>query len=436
MPKPLTLFEHEAGEFSWTDRDLALLQHMRLQTGAEVLRATTRNGKRVLQASQHVGVIQLGYQTIQILPKIYQAGDSAPKDVRIKEATSNLLRLLNYAGELPIREHEIAPLVRQTDNWFEILTRLFATRLLEQWQRGPYRTYQSFNDRLPVLRGKWRMAEQLRRPDLPQTFAVEFDEFTADNQLNRVFRYVIEKLWKLTRDNDNRQILGELRQWLEEVTLLPAISSRHATSAQLTRLNEHYRPLLTLAQLFLDGGSLRLSAGDLSSFSFVFDMNQLFEKFIAEFIRRNSTAILPEELQSCKLLPQTRGASLHLARRDHTNVFQTRPDIAFVKEKEFRLLVDTKYKRLNDSDKKLGVVESDFYQMHAYAHRYMCSRVILLYPQFANAAEQNGVPFQLENCNHRIEVGTVNLRINLNNQIERNALIDQLRNLLSQGQTP
>lgn len=50
MTTPLTLFEHEVKSFEWTDRDCARLEQMRNSLGTEVLRATVRNGKKVIQA--------------------------------------------------------------------------------------------------------------------------------------------------------------------------------------------------------------------------------------------------------------------------------------------------------------------------------------------------------------------------------------------------
>ena len=114
MTRPLTLFEHECQTFAWTDRDLALLERLRISTETDVLRATIRYGKRAIQATQHVGVVRLGNRTIQVLPKIYQSRDTESEEIKIREATANLLRMLAYASELRIREHELAPLMRQT----------------------------------------------------------------------------------------------------------------------------------------------------------------------------------------------------------------------------------------------------------------------------------------------------------------------------------
>ncbi|HLL15062.1 MAG TPA: hypothetical protein VK388_08360, partial [Pyrinomonadaceae bacterium] len=311
----LTVFEHEYTEgFGWTERDCATLEHLRRATGVDILRPTVRAGRRELQAAEQVGVVRLGARTIQILPKIYRVAGDAPAGERAAEATRNLLYMLAHAGRLPVREHELAPLLRRGADWFEILTRLFAAHLLEAWQRGAHRHYQTVEEELPVLKGKWLVSEQLRRPARRHIFAVAYDDFTADNRLNRVLRFVVERLWRLTRDGGNRQLLGELRQWMEEVALPARVTAADAAPSLLTRLNRHYEPLLALARLFLEGGSLQLAAQDFNTFAFVFNMNQLFESFIANFISRRRAEILPPALAACELLPQTRGATLHLAR--------------------------------------------------------------------------------------------------------------------------
>lgn len=433
MSETVTLFEHEYTEgFRWTDREYAALEQVNRAAGAEILRATVRaGGARELRAAQHVGVVRFAGRTVQVLPKIYRSGVVTPAE-RVHEATRNLLHLLAYAGRLPVREHALAPLARQGDDWFEILTRLFATHLLEEWQRGAHRRYQTIEDELPVLKGKWRVAESLRRPARAHVFPVAFDEFTADNALNRIFRFVTERLWRLTRDADNRRTLGDLRQWMEEVMLPAHVNAGEAApAALLTRLNARYEPLLNLARLFLEGGSLRLASEDFETFAFVFDMNKLFESFVFNFIRRHRERILPPALHTCDLLPQSHGAPHYLARNERgVRVFQLHPDIAFRRGTNFPLLLDTKYKRLKPTDAKLGISSADFYQMHAYAHRYNCPRVVLLYPQTAGMAKPEFRPFVLEGGGATIEAATVDLRIDLSGGRGRDTLIKELKNIM------
>lgn len=431
MGTTLTLFEHTSKPFDWNERHCALLERMREDFGSDVLRAIAQGRTKKIQAAQYVGVVRLGSRTIQILPKIYRSSEATDEDERAKEATRNLLHMLEAAGQLPIREHAIAPLLRRGSDWFEILTRLFASHLLEEWQRGAYRTYHTVNDKLPVLKGKWLIADQLKQPVNQHVFSVEYDEFSSDNKLNRIFRFVVERLWQLTRDSGNRQRLSELRELMDEVTLLPSVSVADANPAQLTRLNQRFAPLLNLARLFLDGATLQIAAGDVSTFAFVFDMNRLFEAFIASFIRKHRLEILDDQLLDCELLVQSRGATFFLAQREQQNVFKVQPDIAFRNAlKSFPVLIDTKYKRLDQEDRKLGISQGDFYQMHAYAHRYQSPRVLMLYPQTAELAQPLHACFPLQLNDKVIEAATIDIRLDLGNKQHKQKLAASLRTIL------
>ena len=108
-------------------------------------------------------------------------------------------------------------------------------------------------------------------------------------------------------------------------------------------------------------------------------MNQLFEEFIAEFIRRELRDVW-----------QSRGWTFHaqsgtrylLCDETGNNRFRLVPDIRFeTGDGETALIMDTKYKLLDPTAAKAGIAEADAYQMFAYKERYRCPRVILLYPQ-------------------------------------------------------
>src|SRR5207248_8316136 len=108
---------------------------------------------------------------IQILPKMYRAERSEGR-LAEREATRNLLHMLAYSAKLTIREHAIVPLLERNADWFEILTYLFATHLTDECQRGRYRTYFQVEEDATVLKGKWRIATQLRRPERKHIFSV------------------------------------------------------------------------------------------------------------------------------------------------------------------------------------------------------------------------------------------------------------------------
>ena len=427
MKLTITIFEHDSlliDSDLLSGRDIDVVNKA---AGVEVISAgLPHRGKCRITAAQYVGVLRLRDLEIQILPKIYRTIKSGETDSidaddvtrRHKDASRNLLKMLEYAGGLDVKETTLAPMLERGNSWFEILTRLFSSHLLEEWRRGAVRGYERFDDDLAVLKGKWRINDQLRRPAQDNIFSVSFDEFTADNTLNRIFRYVVERLWMVTSDKVNRRNLASLRYMMDDVTLIPSAASSDAGQPLLTRLNDRYQPLLNLARLFLDDGSLQMGSGGLNTYSFVFDMNELFESFVVNFIQRNRRDILPESLQECSLHPQSHGLErLYLAERAGRQVFNLRPDLIFKKPsgQSYPLLIDTKYKLLDPALQRQGISQDDFYQMFAYAHRYDCPKVLLVYPRPSGMENQRLVDarFKIENSDKCIYADWINLQPDL-----------------------
>lgn len=416
--KIISVFEHQPIPLAGDDpplRDVHLRQLERLnrQAGVDLVKL----GYREIKATSYVGVIQLGRVTLQILPKVDKNRENeAATDEHVRSAVSNLLWMLIYAGELPIREQGISSLLKQKSDVFEVLVHIFCARLIEQLARGPYRDYQRREELLPVLKGRWLLNRHLReRPLVQDRFLTAYDEFTADNPLNRVLCYTVHFLRCFSRDASNLRRLDLLRAWLEDVTLLPRVSSTDLRQVIFTRLNAGFEPIFNLACLFLTEEALQLQAGQTQVFSFLFDMNLLFESFVAGFLRRHRSDALPKHLQQCELLVQGGGRPYYLARNEQgQNRFQLKPDLLFREPNSstISLIVDTKYKTHD------RIQEADVYQMYAYARRYNCQEVLLLYPDarmpaqrlYIDQADWSGVP---DGSAITLRTHTVNLNCDL-----------------------
>lgn len=433
VPATLTLFEHQSVDYPWTDKDLAAIEQLNASFGAEILRAgVSRQGRKALRAGHYVGVVYLRNQVIQILPKIHRSHGST---AAMMEASRNLLYLLGYAEDLPIREFSTAHLAEHGSNWFELLTYLFASHLTAEWQRGPFKHYQQIDDNLPLLKGQWRIGEQLRRPDRRHHFAVRYDEFTVDNELNQIFRFVVESLCKLTHSPDNQRRLGHLRHLMADVSLLPIITATAAAQTLINRLNRPYAPLLSLARLFLTHSAVQWQHGQLESYAFVFDMNRLFEAFVTGFIQRHRYAIFPPALTDAALHLQGGPIAHYLATTqsaEHTQpVFRVEPDLLLCHGAHTLLLLDVKYKVLDPRDPRLGISQGDLYQMVAYAERYATQRVLLVYPQTADMDRPVHRHFELQHAPRTIAVCTLDICQDLGTPAAQQALIEQLRALFT-----
>lgn len=145
----------------------------------------------------------------------------------------------------------------------------------------------------------------------------------------------------------------------------------------LNRLNRHYEPLLAICKLLLSGSTLDFRAGRISRISVAFDMNKLFEKFVAEFLKRNQGRLhLPEQRKIVAVEPQSYLGQLF-------GEFRMVVDLVLTESSGRRILLDTKYKLLDSEERHVGLSESDFYQMFGYARagKSDYDEIILLYPR-------------------------------------------------------
>jgi len=358
------------------DPVLEVIETINRAAGCEIFRLERKG----LRAQDRVGLVRAGLMTFEILPKIDRQDGEPGRNV---SAERNLLAMLSYAYAFPIQLEAEADLTAEPGGWFELLTRLFANHLHSQLLAGMAHHYVGLEDSLPVLRGRLDLARQMRQPvHNRHHFEVSYEELTADTPLNQVFRWVVEELANLSVDRANLLLLAGLRDWLQPVTFLPVISPVLLERITFDRNTERFHPAFTLAQLFLEGNILRLRSGDLPAYAFVFEMDRLFERFAAGFLKRHYKRILPPLWQDVQILTQSAGRQVFLAQCEGRGVLRLIPDL-FLRSREggrALLIADTKYRFL-EGVRQDEMAREDVYQMLAYLVRLGCRRGLLLYPQ-------------------------------------------------------
>ena len=131
-----------------------------------------------------------------------------------------------------------------------------------------------------------------------------------------------------------------------------------------------------MSRLLLSRATLDLRAGKISAVAFVFDMNVLFEAFVAEFLRRHRTEI---RLGSGRPLAEV-NAQYRIGKL--FGEFLMRVDLRLKDAKGADVLLDTKYKRLDGKRTHAGLSQADFYQMFAYSNAGSArfDEILLMYP--------------------------------------------------------
>lgn len=332
-----------------------------------------------VEARQYVGVVQIDPSfSIQILPKMSASSD---KDTACEQSVQNLLFMLNYCGKLLSSHTNTSSLKTFKGDFFEILIYLFATTLIEETRNSLHHEYVSEEQNLPYLRGKLLVKEHILANSITQSrFYLQTDEFTPDNPLNQVFACVTRNLLDSTSHPVNKHLLSQLSLMLNDVT--PKVMHlQDAERIHPNRLSKRFTPALELAKLFLSGRSLMLKTDRFASSTFLIDMNVLFEDFVTTMLKK---AIGQDTIV------HTQGPKQYLIARQAVNkhekeqpAFMMKPDISLAYRatpNSIHHIIDTKYKILDSEQQKLGVSQTDIYQMYAYAKRYSATHVTLLYP--------------------------------------------------------
>lgn len=369
-----------------------------------------------LVAQNFVGVINLGRDQVEVLPKI--EGD-------ISQVRHNLAKMISVVMDLELLDDDSTKVDKHSDSILEILVRLFCQKLWQCIRRGMVRRYETRSENLTMLRGRLSVADQIRhnlaRPD---RLACVFDEFSENNPLNQTLKAALRVLSKVAKTQANQRNIAELLFCFQDVddAVPGAINWGQAGT---NRLSVRYKPVLALARLFIEGKSPDVVSGSGDGFALLFDMNQLFESYVG--------AVAKHVFSKDGLTVSLQGPKRHLARlASGSPVFELKPDIVASKDGEISFIIDTKWKRLKEQAYREGVTSTDVYQMYAYSIQYASPDVLLLYPHHSELGEWkprraeywvHGVDGR-RGLNQRVCVSSLDLR-------DLNSVPAQLKNMFS-----
>ncbi|WP_339346470.1 restriction endonuclease [uncultured Sphingomonas sp.] len=362
------------------------------------------HGRKGLRARGVVGVIATQGCALEILPKIDVAGGSDA------ETTGNirqrLVHMLAVALDLKIDAGQVTALDWQRETLLEILIRLFSEKLVDAVRQGMPRRYVEHADDLPTLRGRLNVTRQFTALAVePSRLACRFDALTPDIALNRIMKAAVTRLSRIARTTDNQRRLRELAFAYADIADVPVAALRW-DEVTLNRTNARWRELLNLARLLLGERFQTTSAGGSDGFPLLFEMNTLFEEYVARMLKR--------ALADTDLRVVSQGGRLYcLEADDRRQVFQTRPDILVKRGDAVLQVIDTKWKRIaaRIDDPKRGVSQADVYQMMAYGRLYRCDRLTLLYPHHREAGCEEGLigNYAVNSSSDRLDLFSVDL---------------------------
>jgi 5-methylcytosine-specific restriction enzyme subunit McrC len=343
----------------------------------------------------YVGILNIDNLIIEVLPKI-DLSDDINSDKKI------LLQMLSKCTDLDLNIDEAIGSKVQNYNLLELLADKYLDILLKEINRGIYFEYISQEENLNFMKGKLLFNKHVKHNYANKVKAFcSYNEYSSDNILNQILKLacikilnkvyntkIINKMKKALFDLGNVSIININKEMLERVKL-----SRH---------NKRFSQCLDLAKFILLNLANENTLGSSNGFSMLFQMNLLYESYIAKLMKEIWNG------ENKKVLIQPKSKYLLLNKKTNSKNFNLQPDIVLNENNVARLIIDTKWKAI-EYKAKLAYRESDIYQMYAYITSYKeAEKVVLLYPCLTEGKEYP--TWELLNYEGKfIEVRTVRL---------------------------
>jgi 5-methylcytosine-specific restriction enzyme subunit McrC len=290
---------------------------------------------------QYCGILNIEGRDVYILPKITTRSGEKNLDI--------FIYMLLSAYDIKLQKQDFAKAKNQKSSFLlEVLVQHFAKQLLHEFTKGLYKTYISKEENLTTLRGKYLISQNIRHNFTKSKIYCEFDEFSADNELNQFFLFALKSLIPYVH---SKKLLKECLLVLDEVG--DKQFDVFKTNINFERLNSRFQLSYELGVMLLQR-VIPMFADGKKSFAFLFDMNDLFEKFIGKIY-------------------ESIDESTELQRQKNYGSLVLKPDIV-----TSRMIIDTKYKKVSSRE---DLKVPDKYQMFVYGTNFKQINTMLLYPK-------------------------------------------------------
>lgn len=320
-------------------------------------------GGNALRLKNYVGTITTKENvTIEILPKIYGVENN------IEESKNILFKMLKTLKKSPFKKLNKTNIRNSRFHILEIFISMFLEELSELIKKGLKSEYISYENNENFLKGKIKLNEQLRKNILnKERFYLEFDEYTSNRVENKLIKTTLKKLYSFSKSSKNKQRIREYLFVFKEVDISKNIDLDFK-KCKLDKSTIYYEQILNWCKIFLSNKSFNPYKGEDTAYAILFDMNLLFESYVASYFKK--------KFKNLNIKTQDSRYTL----LENPKIFRLKPDIVI----EDKIILDTKWKLINKNEKNLNISQSDMYQMYAYAKKYKLNNIFLIYPKSIN----------------------------------------------------
>ncbi|MBO5483148.1 MAG: hypothetical protein J5978_07495 [Spirochaetaceae bacterium] len=327
-----------------------------------------------------VGILQVGNLYIEILPKISNQNDSTDDVIQWRR---RLCRMLSVTKTLDIRQTEKSSQGTFNHSLWEIFYKYYLLLVEDLVKTGLIKSYRKEEKNRTALKGKLNFSKQISKNLIHQEkFYTNSFVYDKDSLLNQI---IIKGLRIISR---HPSIIYEAKSLLECFEDIQDISTASIDWERVElfkreRKTEKYTSALIFAEMIIKGTNPNLSTGQYNVTGIMFDMNVLFEKYVAQTMMR----FFPNKIYTQKA----------------SRIWETRlaiPDIVYKKNNQETIIFDTKWKKIITN---IDVASQDIYQQYVYCKLYSANKAFLIYPWY-NGIENNNLLLEEKITSEDIEL--------------------------------
>lgn len=324
---------------------------------------------RVININKYTGIIELNDGTyLEILPKINQNIDES------RQIFENLIRAsLNLTKEYK-ESKETGNKPQKYNHILEIIISLFCEHLKIILNKGIKKTYIKQQENLHKYKGKIVFNKHINENCANNSrFYVEFSELNIDISENRLLKTACLFLINKTTSENNKKILARFLVEMDNVSRCYNLE-KDLSEVNINRLNVYYEKPIQYAVFFLRQQMFYPQKGKSKLPSLLFPLNEMFEDYIENLFRDNKITNFRVQYR-----PH------YLIKTEEKELFNTQMDF-IIYSNDNALILDAKWKELDINNEKLGISQTDLYQLYNYASIIRSKEsksvsIALLYPQ-------------------------------------------------------
>ena len=407
----LTVFEHQlvrvnenVGGFIFSAAVFKAMQEFYGEKGVPYFSLHYKS----VQFCEYVGVIQIGGTTIEVLPKADRSEDEL-------SWRGLLIDMIRTVGVFQISAPSSSSLKIKPNSILDLYIDLFITELEMLIHRGLVKQYRKLDHQSSALKGSLLFGQHLQKNAVhKERFFVRNTVYDVQHLLHAIFYQAICLLERINKNAALASRIGALSLNFPEQQDLK-ITEALFEKIVLTRKTASYQHALEIARLLLLNYHPNVNKGRNHVLALMFDMNQLWERFVYASLKAEFKQLAPDYTISAQ-------TSLYFWKPGKGSSSTIRPDIQirYGPKQEFCVVLDTKWKNLNGYNPS----PDDLRQLYVYHEYFEAEKVALIYP--GSFTTRKGLYYEKNQLLGEKECSVMGIPVSLSVKIWRGEIAQQV----------